>query len=68
MYAGWTSVYGFIELEGSVNFDATTGQMVIFRDDTAKWVDNWYPYGVVEPFLFACSGRVVKMHPLRHKI
>lgn len=68
VYAGWTSVYGFIELEGSVNFDATTGQMVIFRDDTAKWVDNWYPYGVVEPFLFACSGRVVKMHPLRHKI
>ena len=60
VYAGWVSVYGFIPEEGSVNFDSTTDRVAIFQEN-AKWTDDWHPYGVLEPFLFACTGRHLKL-------
>ena len=56
VYAGWVSVYGFIPKEGSVNYDSTQDRITIFRPDNARWTDDWIPYGVLEPFFFACTG------------
>jgi hypothetical protein len=58
VYAGWVSVYGFIQDEGSVNFDSANDRIAIFRPDDARWTDKWFPFGVIEPFLFACTGEV----------
>lgn len=57
VYAGWASVYGFIPMEGSVNFDSEQNRMAIFKEDDARWTENWFPYGVVAPFVFACTGK-----------
>jgi hypothetical protein len=59
VYASWVSVYGFIPNEGSVNYDSSHDRIAIFRPDDARWTDDWIPYGVIEPFLFACTGEVI---------
>jgi hypothetical protein len=57
VYAGWVSVYGFIPNEGSVNFQTSANRIEIFRPDDARWLDDWHPLGVIDPFLFACTGQ-----------
>ncbi len=65
VYASWVSVYGFIPREGSVNYDSTHDRIAIFRPDDARWTDEWIPYGVIEPFLFACTGEVIGLKKVR---
>jgi hypothetical protein len=64
VYASWVSVYGFIPVEGSVNFDSKNERIAIYRENDAKWTDDWLPYGVIEPFLFACTGATAGLRQL----
>ena len=64
VYAGWVSVYGFMAEEGSVNFDSARDQVANFRPDNAQWTDEWVPYGVIEPLLFACTGEASGLSPM----
>ena len=65
IYAGWASVYGFCPGEGSVNYDSKADRIAIYRENDAKWTDHWHPYGIVEPFLFACTGEPVNLVPMK---
>lgn len=64
VYAGWVSVYGFVPSEGSVNFDSANNRIAIFDPDDAGWLDDWVPHGVIEPFLFACTGTPGGLKPV----
>lgn len=54
---GFASAYGFIEDEGSPNYDANTGGMKLRLDQGADVLDHWEPYKVLDPFVFVTSGR-----------
>lgn len=61
-YAGWTSVYGYLD-NGQVNFDKSADALRIRPPDhtAAKSIELWQPFRVIDPFVFLCSGLTMNL-------
>jgi hypothetical protein len=57
--AVWTSVFGFVQKDGASNLDPVTGGLLLRGPQTgvAAAMGAWRPFQVLDPFLFAATGR-----------
>lgn len=55
--AGWSSIYGFTG-QGAANFDPSAGGLLIGppRYRAVDVEDNWRPFQLLDPFMFAAAG------------
>ena len=63
---GWASVYGFIPEDGAVNVVSTEDgdRLAVYNPHEASWVNQWHPYQVLDPFVFAATGNPMGLKPL----
>ena len=55
----WTSIYGFVGETGHANLDPERGGLAVSARDYSSTdiAATWRPYNVIEPFIFASTGR-----------